>query len=82
MFKLGNSNFNMLSIGKLDILVLGLGIVSLLTVDLLHEKGKSVREILERKNYWIQLVFWTVVIQLIACFGKIASAGGFMYANF
>jgi D-alanyl-lipoteichoic acid acyltransferase DltB (MBOAT superfamily) len=82
MFWLGKSDFSMLSIGTLDTLVLGFGTISLLMVDILHEKGKSVREMLEEKNYWIQLVFWTAVIQLIACFGRIASAGGFMYANF
>ena len=48
--------------------------------DVLHEKNLEVRQIIGTKNYWVQVVFWTIVVQMIACFGRVASAGGFMYA--
>ena len=62
--------------------VLFVGCLTLLLVDVLHEKSLEVRQIIETKNYWVQVAFWTIVIQMIACFGRVASAGGFMYANF
>ena len=54
----------------------------LLVVDLLHEKHISIRHALNRSNFWVQVIFWTVFIQLIACFGKLSTIGGFLYANF
>lgn len=56
--------------------------VILLAVSLLHEKKISVREALEQKPFVLQIAVWTALIQLIACFGRFVSSGGFMYANF
>lgn len=53
-----------------------------LVVDILHEKHISVRQLLSKQNYGLQVAFWLIVIQCIACFGQVANAGGFMYANF
>ena len=61
--------------------VLLAGCFVLLIVDVLHEKNIEVRRIVGTKNYWVQVAFWTIVVQMIACFGRVASAGGFMYAN-
>ena len=54
----------------------------LLSVSLLHEKKRSLREMLDSKPFAVQLITWTALIQLIACFGRFVSQGGFMYANF
>ena len=51
-------------------------------IDILHEKNIEVRQIIGTKNYWLQVIFWTIIVQMIACFGRVPSAGGFMYANF
>ena len=56
--------------------------VALIAVDLLHEKGLSVRDRLNGRPYWVQLIFWTFVLQIIVCYGKNFGVGGFMYANF
>ena len=54
----------------------------LLYVDIQHEKGVSLRDTLNTKPFIVQVIVWTVMIQCIACFGRVASAGGFLYANF
>ena len=54
----------------------------LLYVDIQHEKGVSLRDALNTKPFIVQVIIWTVMIQCIACFGRVASAGGFLYANF
>lgn len=54
----------------------------LLAVSLLHEKRVSIREALDGKPFAVQVIAWTALIQLIACFGRFVASGGFMYANF
>lgn len=82
LFEFGKTDFSVLSVNITDIIILVFGCLLLLVVDILHEKKSSIRQIVGTKNYWIQVAFWTIMIQLIACFGRVASAGGFMYANF
>ena len=73
---------SVIAMSTTDIAVLFIGCVILLLVDIVHEKNLEVRQIIGTKNYWMQVAFWTIVVQMIACFGRVASAGGFMYANF
>ena len=82
LFEFGKTDFSLILISKTSALVIFVGCLTLLIVDLLHEKNFEVRHIIGTKNYWIQVAFWTIVVQMIACFGRVASAGGFMYANF
>ena len=82
LFEFGKTDLSVISLTTTDIAVLFVGCFVLLLVDVLHEKNLEVRLIIGTKNYWVQVVFWTIVVQMIACFGRVASAGGFMYANF
>lgn len=82
MFEWSKTNLSLIDLSRTDIVVLSIGCIILLTVDVLHEKGVVVRQRIGTYHYWIQVAFWTVLIQVIACFGRIVSAGGFMYANF
>ena len=54
----------------------------LLIVSIMHERGIRIRKALNEKPFVLQIIVWTALIQLIACFGRFVSAGGFMYANF
>ena len=72
-------------IGGKDLVILLLLTGVVLAVDILHEKKISIREVMDRQNYWVQVLFWVVLIQAIACLGRVVivgGAGGFMYANF
>lgn len=82
IFAIQKTDFSMIVMGKTDIAVLLIGAISILAVDILHEKGISVRETISQKSYGTQVIVWTMVVQMIACFGKILSEGGFLYANF
>lgn len=82
LFAIGKTDLSIIALSITDVVVLFAGCLALLFVDVLHEKNLEVRQIIETKNYWVQVAFWTIVIQMIACFGRVASAGGFMYANF
>ena len=82
LFAFGKTDLSVIALSITDVVVLFVGCLALLFVDILHEKNLEVRQIIETKNYWVQVAFWTIVIQMIACFGRVASAGGFMYANF
>lgn len=82
MFELNKTDISVLLIPTNDFVILLSGCIVLFIVDILNSKNISVRQFLSTQKYWFQIVFWTVVIQFIACFGKIASSGGFMYANF
>lgn len=57
-------------------------VLILVFVDILHEKGVSVREFFSRRSYGIQLLFWTFVLQVLFFVGRHLTIGGFMYANF
>ena len=57
-------------------------IALMVLVDLIHEKGYSVRDEVGKRHYLLQILFWTALIQLIACFGRTATLGGLMYAGF
>lgn len=77
--------FDLRTFGAVTIEIPYIGIlmmVILLAVELLHEKEVSIRDALNAKSYWIQVLFWTAVVQMIACLGKIPNIGGFLYANF
>ncbi len=82
LFEFGKTDLSVISLTTTDIAVLLVGCLVLLLVDVFHEKNLEVRQIIGTKNYWVQVAFWTIVVQMIACFGRVASAGGFMYANF
>jgi len=82
MFKFKLSNFSMFSLTNLELVMWVLATVTLFVVDLLHERQVSIRDELSKKNYWIQLIVWIVIIQMIACFGRVPDAGGFIYENF
>ena len=82
LFAFGKTDLSVIALTTTDIAVLLAGCLVLLIVDALHEKNIEVRRIVGTKNYWVQVAFWTIVVQMIACFGRVASAGGFMYANF
>lgn len=56
--------------------------IVLLVVSILRERGKNIRIKLDKKNYFIQLIIWTIVLQSIFSLGYMATEGGFMYANF
>ena len=58
------------------------GLIVMIAVDLIHEKGYSVRSAMERRPFVLQVLFWTALIQLIACFGRSVTLGGLMYAGF
>ena len=82
LFEFGKTDLSVISLSTTAVAVLFVGCSILLFVDIVHEKNLEVRHIIGTKNYWIQVAFWTIVVQMIACFGRVASAGGFMYANF
>ena len=82
LFAFGKTDLSVIALTATDLAVLFVGCFVLLLVDVLHEKNLEVRQIIESQSYWVQVAFWTIVIQMIACFGRVASAGGFMYANF
>ena len=79
---------NMLFVGASDLSMLNIGIggiariAVLLIVGILHEKGISIREELNKKNILVQIIFWIIVIQSLGCFGTIGKGGGFIYADF
>ena len=56
--------------------------IILLVVDIMHEKDICIREKMNTKGYWIQVIFWTVLIQLIVFGLRFGMEGGFMYENF
>lgn len=82
LFEFGKTDLSVIGLKTNGVVMLFVGCVVLLLVDIIHEKNLEIRQIIGTKNYWVQVVFWTIVVQLIACFGRVASAGGFMYANF
>ena len=79
---------NMLYVGMTDLTMINweLGgfvrIAVLLIVGLIHEKNLSIRKEMSKKNAVLQIIFWIVLIQSIACFGALGGGGGFMYADF
>ncbi|MCR4611381.1 MAG: hypothetical protein K5644_05740 [Lachnospiraceae bacterium] len=76
------TDFTCLELQHWDWFILPLGIGLVLLVDILHEKKISIRDELSKKNYWLQVAVWVLLIQAIACFVSVSFAGGFMYANF
>lgn len=65
-----------------NFIIVLIGCIVLLVVSILREKGKDVRVLLDKQNYVVQLLVWTVVLQVIFALGYMATDGGFMYANF
>lgn len=82
LFEIGKTDLSVITLKNTSVSVLVVGCFVLLLVDILHEKNIEVRQIIGTKNYWLQVIFWTIIVQMIACFGRVPSAGGFMYANF
>lgn len=76
------TSFDCLEFMHWDWFILPLSIAGVLVVDILHEKNISIRDSLSKKNYWLQVLVWVVLIQIIACFVSVSFKGGFMYANF
>ena len=76
------TSFDCLELMHWDWFILPLGIAGVLVVDILHEKNISIRDSLSKKNYWLQVLVWVALIQIIACFVSVSFKGGFMYANF
>lgn len=62
--------------------ILLIACLALLRVDVVHEKGISIRENLAGKSFWVQTAVWTFLFQVILLVGRTIGAGGFMYANF
>lgn len=65
-----------------DLTILALAVLSVFIVDLLHERNVSIRDSISSWSYGKQAVFWTVLIQIVACAGRVSSAGGFLYESF
>lgn len=82
LFAVHKTDFSMIVMNETDVAVLLIGVISILVVDILHEKGVSVREAISQKSYVAQVIIWTIIVQMIACFGKVVTEGGFLYANF
>ncbi len=81
-FRFDLTNFGCLELQHWDSFLLPIFIGILLVVEILHEKEISIREVMAKQNFWVQVIFWILVIQSIACFKSVSFAGGFMYANF
>ena len=75
-------DFSVVNMTAVELVVWVAALVILWYVDVCHEKGISLRDELSKKNYWVQVFVWVIVIQMIACFGRIPDAGGFIYENF
>ena len=82
LFLLQKTNLGLYSIGAFHLLVLAFILVTMLVVGILREKGHSVRDLLDRAPFWVQVLFWVAVIQVIGLMGKYGASGGLMYANF
>lgn len=82
IFTSGPSVWQYASITKSGILLVAFSSLILLVVDILNDKGMSIRDKLNKKNYFIQVLVWSFILQLLFLFGKVSSDGGFMYANF
>jgi len=82
IFKVGPSIWNYISFTNMSAALVVFCSIILLCVDILNDKGICIREHLHKKNYFIQLIVWTLVLQMLFCFGKVAFEGGFLYANF
>ncbi len=82
MLYLGRTNLDIIGIETFDLIKISAALVLLLGVSIFHEKKGSVREWMGKKNFAVQVIVWTILIQLIACFGRMAGLGGFIYAGF
>lgn len=76
------TNFDWFELQHWDWFVIPLGVITVLVVDILHEKKISIRDKMSEKSFIAQALFWVLLIQIIACFVSVTFAGGFMYANF
>lgn len=68
--------------GLLYGVILTLSCLLLLKVDVLHEKGVSLREKYDRCGYFRQVLVWSLLFQAILLCGRTVGAGGFMYEGF
>ena len=82
LFYFSRTNLWALGISKLVWLMLLGSLALVILVSVIHEKGHSVREILDRQPVVVQCLVWAILIQMIACLGKGGVNGGLMYANF
>lgn len=82
LFLLHRTNLGLYNVGAFKLLVLMLVLGMLLAVGILREKHGSALEQLDKLPFWVQVLLWTGVIQLIACLGKFGNSGGLLYAVF
>lgn len=82
MFKIGKTNLGIINISANVVVLFLMSVVILLAVDMIHEKNISIREYMERKSFVAQVLFWTIVIQYVPLFRRLAEIGGFLYAGF
>lgn len=77
IFRLGSMG----GVTKLGVALLAFTAI-MVAVDFIHEKGISIREFMGRQNFFVQVIFWTLLLQLIVCFADTTSGSALMYANF
>ncbi len=53
-----------------------------LAVSIIKENGINVREKINKLPYFVKVIIWVALIEVIACFGRPLGEVGFMYANF
>ena len=82
LFKFGLTDFGIFQSTLIGYAKAFFGIFILVAVDILHEKGHSVRDLVNARCITFQILFWTALIQLIALLGRTATLGGLMYAGF
>lgn len=82
MFKGERLRVNVIGLSKFEIMIWLFSLILLLAVDVLHEKNVSIRAKLSKRSFIFQMIIWIFIIQMIACFGRVPDAGGFIYENF
>lgn len=74
-----------LGLSQYDFNVLLVGILILLVVDILQEKGYGIREVLNRQNVWLRAsvaMGAIIAVVIFGVYGSNYSASDFIYAGF
>lgn len=77
--------FSSIMDGKRFFIYIIIAIIAIILVDLLHENGKSIRQIICQKRYPIRLLFYLILAFTIIIFGAYGEryvASNFIYLNF
>ncbi len=82
LFRLHRTNLGLISMDWFTAVAAVLCVAILIAVSVIHEKGISIRQWLDRKPFVVQVIFWLLLIQLLACLGQNRTGGGFIYANY